>query len=108
MMPAGNINWVLSNTDSKGQKNYSTALASIDLADGRQPKNEISTHFIPERQVQNKSMYVAEDVKLKKQSVQSVVEVTRISIDIPLTLRNRGYWRMKLSHLGQSNLRKTI
>ena len=49
MMLVGNTNWVLSNTDSKGQKNYATALASIDLADGRQPKHGKSTHFIPRK-----------------------------------------------------------
>ena len=57
MILAGNINWVLSNTDSKGQKNYSTALATIDLADGRQPKHGISTHFIP-RQASPEQIYV--------------------------------------------------
>jgi len=89
-------------------KNYSTALGNIDLVNGSQPKHETSTHFIPDRQVQNRSMYVAQDIKLKKQGVQSMVVVLRMTIDIPLTLRVRGYERKNLSHLGQSNLRNTI
>jgi hypothetical protein len=73
--------------------------------------NHITEHLhtlFPERQVQNRSMYIEENVKLKKQGLQSVVVVIRMSIDIPLTLRVRGYWLINLSHLGQSNLRNTI
>ena len=57
MMPTGNINWVLSNTDSKTQKTYNTALASIDLADGRQPKQKTSTNII-HRQASPEQIYV--------------------------------------------------
>jgi len=57
MMLAGNINLVLSNTESKTQKNYSIALASIDLVNGSQPKHETTTHFIP-RQVSPEQIYV--------------------------------------------------
>jgi len=67
-------------------KNYSTALGRMDLVNGIQPKHETSTHFIPRQDRQEQ----AEEVKLKKQGVQSVVLVLRKSIDIPLTLRVRG------------------
>ena len=81
--------------------------ASTSQMGGNQSTENLHTLF-PERQIQNRSMYIEENVKLKKQGLQSVVVVIRMSIDIPLTLRVRVYWLINLSHLGQSNLRNTI
>jgi hypothetical protein len=88
-MLAGNNNWVLSNTESKSQKNYSTALASINLADGRQPKHETSSQFIP-RQARQEQISVRRRPRRKTEETRcagcgsSRANVNRYTVNIAI------------------------
>ena len=122
MILAGDFNCVLSNTDSTGHNNYSRATANIvhgfGLIDARDTSisRSIYTHYTPTGASRIDRIYVTRNNLSKNQVVEKVpaaftdhlAVVIRLAIDTPLTLRGRGYWRMNLSLLSDTNFRSTI
>jgi hypothetical protein len=78
---------------------------------GQTTWRRIYTHYTPTGAPRIDRIYVTRNILSKKQGVETVAAaftdhfsvVLRIAIDTPLTVRGRGYWRMILSLLNDTN-----
>jgi endonuclease/exonuclease/phosphatase family metal-dependent hydrolase len=119
---AGDFNCLLSDEDCTGQKNYSTALASIvrgfHLTDvwNATPLRHIYTHYTTTGASRTDRIYVTENLKQRKRSVEIVAAaftdhmavIMGLSTDVPPVRRGKGYWRMNISLLAESTFQDRL
>jgi len=113
---AGDFNCLISNTGCTGQKNYSRALASVVRGFNltgvweANPLRHIYTHYTPTGASRIDRIYATKNLKPRKQGVETVAAaftdhlavVLRLSTDVPIVQRGRGYWRMNVFYLEES------
>ena len=87
----------------------------FDVWEATQPRN-VYTHYTPTGASRIDRIYVTENLIIRKQGVATVAAaftdhlavILRLSIEVPLARREKGYWRMNVSFLGESTFQNKL
>jgi len=119
---AGDFNSILDAIESTGHKNYSRVRANIvsgfspqDVWDASQSRRDY-THYASRTPSRLDRIYVTNHLLSRKQGVVTVATdftdhlavVLRQTIDIPLPLTGRGYWRTNVFYLHEKAFRDVL
>ena len=118
----GDFNCVLAKTNSTCSFNYSRAPDNIVrgfILSGMwevSPARGIFTHYSRQGATRLNRIYVSQNLRGRKVGVVTVVKkftdhraiIFRIALDVPLTLRGRGYWKTKTTLLRETTFQEKL
>jgi len=120
MIVGGDFNCVLIQTDNTGHFNYSKALdriiRGVELQDvwRANPLRTIFTHYSPMGASRIDRIYTTKEMSDKKIGVETVAAaftdhlsvVMRISVDVLIVRRGKGFWKINTSILSEEDLKR--
>jgi len=112
---AGDFNCVLATTGTIGLSNHSRALVrlvkGLDLRDAwdATPARKVFTHYTTMSASRIDRIYVTTNLRRTQQGAEAVAAaftdhmalIIRLLLDLPCVIREKGYWRMKVSYMSE-------